>query len=190
MCSPIAVLHHPEFRERYAANLRRIPVATSTPCHPEAAESPAKPKTPNEGPMQLASSAAVADKSIGPSARKERGPQDDKAVFRALAKAGQRLAEIHVHYEQQPEFKLTKTEKKGEKLDYRVTKMKLGKDKTSLIYNQFLTFSGIPKETYDYCLGTALPSNRSSTNIRSQPISAAASPTTPTAPTTCNTSSA
>ena len=61
-----------------------------------------------------------------PSARKERGPQDDKAVFRALAKAGQRLAEIHVHYEQQPEFTLTKTEKKGEKLDYRVNrKMKL-----------------------------------------------------------------
>ena len=31
--------------------------------------------------------------------------------------------------------------------------MKLSKDKTSLIYNQFLTLSGIPKETYDYRLG-------------------------------------
>ena len=31
--------------------------------------------------------------------------------------------------------------------------MKLGKDKTSLIYNQFLTLSGIPKETYEYRLG-------------------------------------
>jgi predicted helicase len=31
--------------------------------------------------------------------------------------------------------------------------MKLGKDKTTLIYNQFLTLSGIPKETYDYRLG-------------------------------------
>jgi predicted helicase len=71
----------------------------------------------------------------------------------SLAKAGQRLAEIHVHYEQQPEFKLTKVEKKGEKLDYRVTKMKLSKDKTSLIYNQFLTLSGIPPETYEYRLG-------------------------------------
>jgi len=152
-----AVLHHPQYRERYAANLRRelprIPFATSTPCHPEAAESPAKPGTPNEGPMQLAGSAAAADKSIGPSARKERGPQDDKDVFRAFVAAGQRLAEIHVHYEQQPEYKLTKTEKKGEKLDYRVTKMKLRKDKSTLIYNQFLTLSGIPKETYDYRLG-------------------------------------
>ena len=44
-------------------------------------------------------------------------------------------------------------EKKGEKLDYRVTKMKLSEDKTSLIDNQFLTLSGIPKETYDYRLG-------------------------------------
>jgi predicted helicase len=74
-------------------------------------------------------------------------------VFRAFAKAGQRLAEIHVHYEQQPEYPLVKTEKKGEQLDYRVEKMKLSKDKTSLIYNQFLTLSGIPPETYEYRLG-------------------------------------
>ena len=152
-----AVLHHPEYRERYAANLRRelprIPFATSTPCHPEAAESLAKRATPNEGSMQLAGSAAAADESIGPSAREERGPQDDRDVFRAFVKAGQRLAEIHVHYEQQPEYKLTKVEKKGEKLDYRVTKMKLSKDKTTLVYNQFLTLSAIPKETYDYRLG-------------------------------------
>jgi hypothetical protein len=74
-------------------------------------------------------------------------------IFRAFVKAGKRLSEIHVHYEEQPEYKLTKTEKKGEKLGYRVAKMKLSKDKTTLIYNQFLTLSGIPKETYDYRLG-------------------------------------
>ncbi len=60
----------------------------------------------------------------------------DLDVFHAFASAGQRLAGIHVHYEQQPEYPLTKTEKAGEKLDYRVTKMRLSKDKTSLIYNQ------------------------------------------------------
>ncbi len=43
--------------------------------------------------------------------------------------------------------------KNGEKLDYRVTKMKLNKEKTTLTYNQFLTLSGIPKETYEYRLG-------------------------------------
>ena len=41
----------------------------------------------------------------------------------------------------------------GEKLDWRVTKMRLSKDKTSLIYNQSLTLSGIPPETYEYRLG-------------------------------------
>jgi predicted helicase len=148
-----AVLHHPEYRERYAANLRRELPRIRFACHPEAAESSASPRTPNEGPMQLTGSTRAADKSIGPSARKERGPQDDKDVFRTLANAGQRLAEIHAHYEQQPEYKLTKVEKKGEKLDYRVKKMKLSKDKATLIYNQFLTLSGIPKEAYDYRLG-------------------------------------
>ena len=56
-------------------------------------------------------------------------------------------------HEKQPEYPLTKTEKAGEKLDWRVTKMRLSKDKTSLLYNQFLTLSGIPPETYEYRLG-------------------------------------
>ena len=46
------------------------------------------------------------------------GTTTDLDLFRALAKAGERLAEIHVHYEQQPECPLTKTEKAGEELDY------------------------------------------------------------------------
>ena len=75
------------------------------------------------------------------------------SVFRAFVEGGRRLAEIHVNYEQQAEYPLTKTEKAGEKLDWRVTKMRLSKDKTSLIYNQFLTLSGIPPETYEYRLG-------------------------------------
>ena len=158
-----AVLHHPDYRERYAANLRRelprIPFATASGCHPEQ----------SEGPMQSAGATGAANHSIDPSARKERGPQDDKPknssvtsvrpvvkdfeVFNKLAKAGQGLAEIHLHCEQQPEYKLTKVEKAGEKLDYRVTKMRLSKDKASLIYNQFLTLTGIPPETYEYRLG-------------------------------------
>jgi predicted helicase len=153
-----AVLHHPEYRERYAANLRRelprIPFASLTTCHPEAAGSSAQRTTPNEGSMHL----ETAGKSIDPSSRKKRAPQDDKLekdvdVFQAFVKAGQRLAEIHVGYEQQPEYPLVKTEKAGEKLDYRVTRMKLSKDKSSLVYNQFLTLSGIPPETYEYRLG-------------------------------------
>ena len=81
----------------------------------------------------------------------------DLDVFHAFARAGQRLAEIHVHCEQQPEYPLTKTEKAGEKLDYRVTKMRLSKDKTSLIYNQFLTLSGIPPTLTNIAWATARP---------------------------------
>ncbi|HTW57609.1 MAG TPA: hypothetical protein VMD99_05755 [Terriglobales bacterium] len=60
----------------------RIPFASLTTCHPEAAESSAKPKTPNEGSMQLAGSTGAADKSIGPSARKERKPPARSSCFR------------------------------------------------------------------------------------------------------------
>jgi hypothetical protein len=93
------------------------------------------------------------DKSQKVSANSASSAVRDLDVFRALVKSGQRLAEIHVHYERQPEYPLTKTEKAGEKLDWRVTKMRLSRDKTSLIYNDFLTLSEIPKETYDYRLG-------------------------------------
>ncbi len=114
-----AVLHHPEYRERYAANLRRelprIPFISGSP-----------------------------------------GAKDSD-VFRAFVKTGKRLAEIHVHYEKQPEYKLKKIEKPGKKLDYSVTKMRLSKDKTQIVYNDFLTLSGIPPETFEYRLG-----NRSS----------------------------
>lgn len=101
-----AVLHHPEYRERYAANLKR--------------ELPRIPYAPD---------------------------------FQAFAKAGAKLADLHVNYEKQPEYPLQRIENPKEKLSYRVEKMRLGKDKSSLCYNSFLTLSGIPPETYEYRLG-------------------------------------
>ena len=38
-------------------------------------------------------------------------------------------------------------------LDWRVEKMKLSKDKTQLVYNDFLTLDGIPAKAFDYRLG-------------------------------------
>src|SRR5208337_4919232 len=99
-----AVLHHPEYRERYAANLKR-----ELPRIPFLAE------------------------------------------FRAFADAGKRLADLHVNYEQQPEYPLERVEK-GQ-LNWRVEKMRLSKNKTTLIYNEFVTLKGIPPETYEYRLG-------------------------------------
>ena len=71
--------------------------------------------------------------------------------FWTFAKAGQQLAELHLHYETQPEYPLRLVSK--EPLNWRVGKMKLSKDKTSLIYNDTLTFTGIPPETFEYRLG-------------------------------------
>jgi predicted helicase len=100
------VLHSPEYRERYAANLKR--------------ELPRIPFAPD---------------------------------FWGFAKAGERLADLHVNYEKQPEYPLQRIENPKEKLNWRVEKMRLSKDKTLLIYNQFWTLSGIPPETYEYRLG-------------------------------------
>ena len=61
------------------------------------------------------------------------------------------LADLHVNYEQQREYPLERIEK-GQ-LNWRVEKMRLSKDKTTLVYNDFLTLKGIPPETYEYRLG-------------------------------------
>ncbi|HJS98414.1 MAG TPA: type ISP restriction/modification enzyme [Terriglobales bacterium] len=79
--------------------------------------------------------------------------QDDLSVFRALVKAGERLADLHINYEKQPEYPLAKIEKQGEKLDWRVEKMRLSRDKAAITYNQFLTLKCVPPETFAYRLG-------------------------------------
>lgn len=101
-----AILHHPKYREKYAANLKR--------------ELPRTPYAPE---------------------------------FSAFAKAGAKLAELHVNYENQDEFPLVHQENKDVSLNWQVEKMKLSKDKTQLVYNDFLTLGGIPPETYEYRLG-------------------------------------
>lgn len=101
-----AVLHHPNYRERYAANLKR--------------ELPRIPFAPK---------------------------------FHPFATAGKRLAEIHVNYEQQPEYRLKHIENKDLPIDWRVEKMRLSKDKTQIKYNDFLTLAGIPPEVFEYRLG-------------------------------------
>ena len=102
------LLHHPDYREKYEANLKR-----DLPHIPFAAD------------------------------------------FWGFAEAGARLADLHVTYESQPEYdKLKFVQTPDTPLNWRVEKMKLSKDKTSLIYNDFLTLSGIPPKVFDYRLGT------------------------------------
>ena len=101
-----ALLHHPDYRERYQANLKR--------------DLPHLPYAPD---------------------------------FWGFAKAGGRLGEIHIGYEEVPEYPLHFIENREVPIDWRVEKMKLSKDKTQLVYNDFLTLEGIPEKAFDYRLG-------------------------------------
>ena len=100
------LLHHPTYRERYQANLRR--------------DLPRLPYTPD---------------------------------FWGFAKAGRRLGEIHIGYEDVEEYPLRFVETPGMPLDWRVEKMKLSRDKTHIKYNDFLTLDGIPAKAFEYRLG-------------------------------------
>jgi len=92
--------------------------------------------------------------------------------FWKVAETGKRLMDIHVHYEDQPEYPLTEmwslpkgyihpyglevtsVEQVPERDRYRVTKMKRDKkDPTRLIVNDFLTLAGIPENVDEYKLG-------------------------------------
>ncbi len=75
--------------------------------------------------------------------------------FWGFANAGVQLADIHVNYESQPKYDgLKYIETPDVQIDWRVEKMKLSKDKTQLVYNDFLTIDGIPAKAFDYRLGT------------------------------------
>ena len=74
-------------------------------------------------------------------------------AFWEFVEAGQQLADIHVHYENQPQYKLDLIEAPDMPLDWRVNQMKFSKDKTQIKYNDFLTVAGIPAEAFQYRLG-------------------------------------
>ena len=102
------LLHHPTYREKYKANLKR-----DLPHIPYAKD------------------------------------------FWGFAEAGARLANLHVNYESQPEYdELKFIQNPDVPLNWRVEKMKLSKDKTQLVYNDFLTLDDIPEKAFDYRLGT------------------------------------
>lgn len=80
--------------------------------------------------------------------------------FRAFADAGRKLADLHVNYEHVAPYAGVKLVKKEGNADYRVTQMKWGKipgkkgnaakDKTRLVYNDWLTIENIPLEAQEY----------------------------------------
>jgi predicted helicase len=86
-------------------------------------------------------------------------------TFWKYVEAGKRLADLHVHYESQPEYPLEMVENPEVHLNWRVEKMRLKKpspqpspnkgegETAELIYNDFLTLRGIPAEAFEYRLG-------------------------------------
>jgi predicted helicase len=81
-------------------------------------------------------------------------PLSGKAAdFHAFAAAGQRLVDLHLHYEEQKPYSLKHVENPEARLDWRVDAMKLTKDRNAIRYNDFLTLVGIPPEVFEYRLG-------------------------------------
>lgn len=114
-----ALLHHPDYRERYGADLKKM--------------LPRIPKVPD---------------------------------FWEYSNIGRELAELHVNYETVEPYPITESwaldAPNDEWQRYRVEKLawgKSGKDKDTsrLIYNDYLTFSGIPPEINDYQIGGRSP---------------------------------
>ena len=73
---------------------------------------------------------------------------------KAFVTAGRKLAHLHVNYESLKPYPLKEIESPGEPISWRVEKMKLSADKTSLKVNDWLTLDGIPPEAFDYRLGS------------------------------------
>jgi len=100
------LLHHPTYREKYAANLKR--------------ELPRLPMAPD---------------------------------FWAFSKTGEKLAHLHLDYEQATPYSIKIIENPKVPFSLKVEKMRLSKDKRQLKYNDFLTLDGIPERVFDYKLG-------------------------------------
>ena len=71
--------------------------------------------------------------------------------FWRFVEIGRALADLHVNYE---DFDVMPKVVETPPLNWRVEKMTLSKDKTSLRYNESLTVADIPPEVFDYRLGT------------------------------------
>ncbi|RKZ88276.1 MAG: DNA helicase, partial [Candidatus Parabeggiatoa sp. nov. 3] len=73
--------------------------------------------------------------------------------FWSFSKSGEKLADLHINYEQQAPYPLKMIENPKVPFSLKVEKMRLSKDKRQLIYNNFLKLDGIPKAVFNYKLG-------------------------------------
>jgi predicted helicase len=156
------LLHSPQYRERYKENLKRelprVPLVEEPT--PAASGDPSRNGKGGAWGRHDASAANFTAQASGlPPANPpvSGGPQRSGEVgsvgFRAFVETGAQLAALHVGYESADEYPLTQLVNKDVPFTWRVTKMRLSKDKTSLAVNEALTFGGVPPEAFDYKLG-------------------------------------
>lgn len=152
-----AVLHHPAYRTRFAENLKRdLPRIPFIGVGDEVTSLKSKTGKKLE-PPHVGSYAKfyplVAVETMQGDNTPAHDPKASAKLFHEFVEAGKKLADLHVNYESAKEFKLQRQENKEVKLDWRVEAMKLTKDKSAIIYNEFFTFAGIPPEVFAYKLG-------------------------------------
>lgn len=73
--------------------------------------------------------------------------------FWKFSDSGKNLAKWHLEYEGIEPYELKWIETPGMPLNYRVEKMKLTKDKTTIIVNDSLSLGDVPAEVFEYMLG-------------------------------------
>jgi len=137
------ILHHPGYREKFADNLKR-----DLPRIPLAA-----PLDPNRDRKGAAAQHNGVD-DAAPSRSRFGSPCSPAASgFWAFRDAGKALAKLHLDYESLKPWPLKWIETPGVPLSYRVEKMKLSKDKKTIVVNDSLALEGIPPEVFAYRLG-------------------------------------
>ena len=73
--------------------------------------------------------------------------------FRKFAEIGAALANLHLNYETAPEYSARLVENREVPFSWRVQKMKLSRDRSTLVVNESLAIEGIPPQVFDYRLG-------------------------------------
>lgn len=143
------ILHHPIYREKFKDCLKRelprIPFAGFSNDVRSAGASPAPAGAPRA--RRKGAGEAPAPQAAGAAALRD---------FRTFADAGEKLCKLHLEYEKAEPWPLREIHAKGAKGRglYVVTdKMRLSKDKTALVVNEFLTLEGVPARCFDYRLG-------------------------------------
>lgn len=83
---------------------------------------------------------------------------DTSEDFGKFVEAGEHLLELHIRYEEQPEYPLGEETVLGDDGDpefYRVKKLSWGTpDKSQIVVNDNITLTGIPDEAHEYVLGS------------------------------------